>query len=481
VGRLVGALSGDTNVIGLLLGQLGELDTERSKVEAGDLFVEVLGKDVHLASLVFAGLALGPQLDLSEGLVGKGGRHHEGRVASGTSQVQETTHGKDDDAMAIGEHKAIHLGLDVDNSAHGSDTTNVNLVIEVTNVSNNGVVLHTSHVRSHDDILVTSSGDKNIREAHDSAQSNDGESLHGGLKGADGINLGHVDNAASSLQGLGASLSDVTISAHDAALAGNHDVSSTAESIRKGVLASVKVVELALGDRVVHVDGREEELLLLGHHIKSVHTSGGLLRDTDHAGSNLLPLGGVLGEQSSEDAQHALHLGVGGGLGVGQAAVNGVLLLVLDTLVDEEGHITSIIDDHVGSITTLVLLPLDGVQGALPVLLKSLALPGEDSGRSVTGNGGGGVVLGGVDVATAPTHSGTESLEGLDKDGSLNGHVEGSSDSAVLEEGVAVLASARHQTGHFEFSNFDFLTTEVGKTDISNLKVSRGHCYKVLS
>ena len=82
---LVGALHGDANVVGLLLGELGQLNTQGGKVEAGDLLVEVLGEDVHLAGLVLAGGAVGPQLDLGKGLVGEGGGHHERKVASGAA------------------------------------------------------------------------------------------------------------------------------------------------------------------------------------------------------------------------------------------------------------------------------------------------------------------------------------------------------------------------------------------------------------
>jgi hypothetical protein len=39
-----------------------------------------------------------------------------------------------------------------------------------------------------------------------------------------------------------------------------HDVGGAVEAVDERVAAAVEVVELALGDRVVDVDGREEEL-----------------------------------------------------------------------------------------------------------------------------------------------------------------------------------------------------------------------------
>jgi len=42
---LVGAFDGDADVVGLALGEDGELHTDLGEVEAGDLFVELLRKD----------------------------------------------------------------------------------------------------------------------------------------------------------------------------------------------------------------------------------------------------------------------------------------------------------------------------------------------------------------------------------------------------------------------------------------------------
>lgn len=59
--------------------------------------------------------------------------------------------------------------------------------------------------------------------------------------------------------------------------------------------------------------------------------------------------------------------------------------------VDEEGGITTIVDEHVGAVTSR---PLERLLSAPPVLLQGLSLPGKDR-AGVAGNGGSGVVLGG--------------------------------------------------------------------------------------
>jgi hypothetical protein len=138
--------------------------------------------------------------------------------------------------------------------------------------------------------------------------------------------------------------------------------------------------------------------------------------------------------------------------------------------VDKKGHVTTVIDDKITSVTLAIILgPGEGVQGALPVLLKGFSLPGEDSGRFITGDGSSGMVLSGKDVARAPTHVTTDILKGLDQDSSLDGHVEGSRDTGTLEGlGSSELLFARHKTRHLNLSELNILATVVGKTDVSN-------------
>ena len=116
------------------------------KVETSNLLVKDLGKDVD-TSLELLGLGklnvlLGEgsilvlvEEDLSQDLVGEGARHDERRVASGTTQVNETTLGEEDDVVAVGHEEAVDLGLDVDDGLGVLlQPGNVNLDIEVTNV-----------------------------------------------------------------------------------------------------------------------------------------------------------------------------------------------------------------------------------------------------------------------------------------------------------------------------------------------------------
>lgn len=97
-------------------------------------------------------------------LVGERAGHDKTGVASGTSQVQQTALSQHNDSMAIREDKPVTLRLDVLplDSLPVHEASHVNFIVKVTNVANNGVVLHLGHVGGHDDVLVASGGHKDV-------------------------------------------------------------------------------------------------------------------------------------------------------------------------------------------------------------------------------------------------------------------------------------------------------------------------------
>merc|ERR1719473_2593349 len=93
----------------------------------------------------FVMLVLLPVLEkvyLCQNLVGEGARHDKRWVASSTSEVAQAARSKHDDAMAVREHKPVHLGLDVIDldSIALLEQVHLDLVIEMANVSDNGIV-----------------------------------------------------------------------------------------------------------------------------------------------------------------------------------------------------------------------------------------------------------------------------------------------------------------------------------------------------
>jgi hypothetical protein len=230
---LVGAGLGNINVFSLLGGELGQLGVERSQVESGDLLVELLGEEVDTTVLVLFGSFVLPEFNLGEDLVGERAGHDERGVTGGTSQVKETSLSKDDDSMAIGEDVSVDLLLDVGALDTGVvvKSVHVDLVVEVTDVSNNSVVLHLGHGVDHDDSLVTGGGNEDIAGLDDGLEFLNLVAFHAGLEGADGVNFSNDNTGSTSLHGLGASLTDITESSNEDFFTGNHDIGGSHETV----------------------------------------------------------------------------------------------------------------------------------------------------------------------------------------------------------------------------------------------------------
>ena len=115
--------------------------------------------------------------------------------------------------------------------------------------------------------------------ADDVLEGGDLVALHGRLQGVDRVDLGDDHPGALAPQALGAALAHVAVAQHERGLAADHHVGGPVDAVDQRVAAAVEVVELRLGDRVVDVDGREQQLAPLDHLVEAVHAGGGLLGD----------------------------------------------------------------------------------------------------------------------------------------------------------------------------------------------------------
>src|SRR5437879_12883980 len=86
--RLERAFRLDADIFGLVLAQLGQLDSDLCEVQPRHLLVQRLRQHVDLL-LVLAVLVVGPEFDLRQRLVGERRRHHEGRMAHGIAEVNQ--------------------------------------------------------------------------------------------------------------------------------------------------------------------------------------------------------------------------------------------------------------------------------------------------------------------------------------------------------------------------------------------------------
>ena len=130
---------------------------------------------------------------------------------------ENSTFSEQDDGVSIFESELVNLGFNVDsfNVGEGFQFFGFNFVVEVTNIANNGVVLHLGHVVGSDDTFVSSGSDEHVHLVKGIFNSHDFVTLHAGLKGADGVNFGNEDSGTCSFHGLSASFSDITETTDD--------------------------------------------------------------------------------------------------------------------------------------------------------------------------------------------------------------------------------------------------------------------------
>src|ERR1700730_9820703 len=91
-------------------GELGQLSADLIKVEGSDFFIEMFWPGIDLA-IVLA--LLGPKFDLRQGLIGKRGRHHEGRVSRRIAEINEPPFRQKDDPLAVRKLNLVDLRLDI--------------------------------------------------------------------------------------------------------------------------------------------------------------------------------------------------------------------------------------------------------------------------------------------------------------------------------------------------------------------------------
>jgi hypothetical protein len=277
--------------------------------------------------------------------------------------------------------------------------------------------------------------------------------FHGGLQGADGIDLGDDHPGAEAAHGLGAALAHVAVAAHAHHLAGHHHVGGPLDAVGQRFAAAVEVVELALGDRVVDVDGGEEQSAVLEHLVEPVHAGGGLFGHAFDLFDRPVPEGGVLLELCLERRVDDGELLVGGGL-----VQEGRVVFGLVSPVDHERGVAAVIHDEV---RPLAARELQGSQGARPVLLEGFALPGEDRGAG-GGDGRCRMVLGGKDIARCPPDLRTQGLERLDEDCRLDGHMQRPGDACPCQGlRCGVLLPDRHEARHLLLGDLDLFPAEL--------------------
>ena len=278
------------------------------------------------------------------------------------------------------------------------------------------------------------------------------------MEGIDGIDLSDDDASALAAKRLGGTFADVSVATDNGDFTRDHNVEGTIQSVDKGVAATVEVVELSFGDRVIHIEGGNEKFSDLLQFVEAVNTRSGFLGDAfpllDESMENIGMFGMNLFEKVFDDFFFLARAG---------CVDPTVAVFEFITFVKEESDVASVIDDELGSESLGVE---DGFPSAVPVLLKSFPFPSEN-GNTRCGDGGGRLILGGENIAARPTNIGPELDERFDQNSSLNRHVEGARD-ANTGEGLAlgILFANGHETGHFLFCDLNFFASEFSQGNI---------------
>ena len=174
------------------------------------------------------------------------------------------------------------------------------------------------------------------------------------------------------------------------------------------------------------------------------------------------PASGVLGVNLLEKILDDLLFVVAGGVFTQPSPFSSSYPLWMSSVTSPPSSTTSC-GPSIGMVQRLV--------GAPPIFLERLAFPGEHRHAGFR-NGGGGVILGGKDVAARPTDSGAEVHQGLDQDRGLDSHVEGAGDPDARQRlGGRVLLADGHEAGHLVLGDHDFFAAPVGQIHVGDFVV----------
>ena len=125
-------------------------------------------------------------------------------MAGGAAQIHEASGGQEDDAVAIGEDVFVELRLDgeASDAGEGLQFGDLDFVVEVADVADDGGVAHPLHVLQGDDVAVAGGGHENVGHAHDFVEGLDFVAFHGGLQSANRIDFSDDHAGASPLLGI---------------------------------------------------------------------------------------------------------------------------------------------------------------------------------------------------------------------------------------------------------------------------------------
>ena len=293
----------------------------------------------------------------------------------------------------------------------------------MTNVANHRLVLHQAEVALSHDVLVSGCRAYDVGAGNGAVHSLDLVAVHGSLKRTNWVNLGDDYACTSASERSSRALAHVAVACNHHNLTGHHEVGSAAYRVYCRLLAAVFVVELRLGHRIVHVDGRQGKGTSNHALVEAVHPGSGFFRNSANAGNQLWV-----------------------------------------AIKNHVGQVAAVVKNHVEG-----MLALAKKQGLLDAPIKFFfghALPGihADSGR---GNSCSCMVLRRENIARRPGHLSAQLHERFNQNSRLNGHVQAACNPSTTKGLTdAVLLAKGHQSGHFCLGEGNFFASPFGKGHI---------------
>ena len=353
------------DVLGLFLGELGQVSPERLEVKPCDLLVQLLGQTVNLRGLTLLEvLSAAVKLELREDLVGERGAHHERGVAGRVTEVEQATFREHDDrALGPGDAVGAHVGrkrplvdlrLDLGALHTGNVTkaSNVDLVVEVTDVAQDRLVLHRQDVLGAHHAHVARGGDHEVGLADHVVQPRDLVAIHRGLQRADRVDLGDDHARALAAQRLRCTLAHIAIPDDERDLSTDQHVGGAVDAIGKGVPDAVAVVELGLGHRVVHVDRGEKQLALASKLFQAVHAGGGFLAGSPNPCRQAREALRVGRKRATQQVEHHELLDRVAALPWLRIGFDGAARLGHHAVVNQKGGVSAVVKNEVGAGVT---------------------------------------------------------------------------------------------------------------------------------
>ena len=322
-----------------------------------------------------------------------------------------------------------------------------------------------------DDVLVAGRGHIDVTPTQRVLNREHAKSFHRSLQGTNRVDLGHHHLRALATECLRTTLTNIAVTADDTDLAGNHHIGRALDAVDQRLAATVEVVELRLGHRVIHIDRRYQERAGVGHLIKAMNTGSGLLGNALPVGNDLVENAGLLALDVLEQIlDHLLFLAARRSAD----PVGSVLHLI--ALVNEQGRIATIVDDQ---LRAKALRVHQCLPGAPPIFLEGLTLPCENR-NARRRNRCRRMILRRENVAGNPAHFGTKVDQRFNENRRLNRHVQRAHNAHTLKRlFLAVLLARRHQARHLMLGNFNLLASEIGKTDVAYFVIVEAHIYRL--